>query len=307
MEILFSIIFLLIFITFIVSFFIYHRSTLATIAEFVIKLVYKVLNIDEKISSPENKLPKYKFKSKVITNIYEGFEVNTIFKNENIDSITIYLHGGSYTNEASYFHYRFVDNLAQSLNTKVLFIHYPLAPEHTCEDAFVLLDKIYNNIIENTTKRIIIMGDSAGGGLALAFTQHLNNKKISQPNKIVLISPWIDISMTNKEMKEYEHIDPMLDIAELQEAANKWKGNLDIKDYEVSPLYGKMKKLNDILLFTGDREILYPDILLLNEKLKNSKVNVKLIVGKSMNHIYPLYPIKEAKNALKEIIDFIKD
>lgn len=305
MEILFSIIFILIFIIFIASFFIYHRSTLATIAEFIIKLVYKTFNIDEKFSSQENKLPKYKFKSKVITNIYEGFEINTIFKNENINSITIYLHGGSYINEASFFHYRFVDNLTQNLNTKVIFIHYPLAPEYTWKDAFNLLEKIYNEVIKNTTKKIVIMGDSAGGGLALAFTQYLNSKNILKPDKIVLISPWIDISMTNDDMKKYESIDPMLDIEELKKSAEKWKGNLDIKDYRISPLYGKMKNLNDILLFTGDREILYPDITLLNDKLKKSKTNVKFIVGKSMNHIYPLYPIKEAKNALKEIIDFI--
>lgn len=301
--------FILIFIIaiFIISFFIYHRSTMATIAEVIIKLIYKVLNIDEKISSKENQLSKYKFKSKVLTNTYNGYEVDTIYNKEDIDSIIIYLHGGSYINEASYFHYRFVDNLVKNLNTKVIFVHYPLAPDHTCVDAINLLENLYKEIKENNKKKIIIMGDSAGGGLALAFTEYLNNNKIEQPEKIVLISPWVDLTMSNKEMRKFESIDPMLDIDELITAANEWKGNLDINDYQVSPLYGKFNRINDILLFIGDREILYPDIMLLNEKLKNAKVNVKLIVGKSMNHIYPLYPIKEAKEALKEIIEFVND
>lgn len=292
-------------IIFIISFFIYHRSTMATISEFIIKLVYKILDIDKKITSQENHLPKYKFKSKVITNTYNGYKVETIYQNENIDSITIYLHGGAYINEASYFHYRFVDNIVEKLNTKIIFVHYPLAPEHTCEEAINLLDDLYRNIKEHTKKKIIIMGDSAGGGLALAFTEYLNNHKINQPDKIILISPWVDLTMSNKEIRNYEPIDPMLDIDELKEASQKWKGNLDIKDYRVSPLYGKLKNLNDILLFVGDREILYPDIILLDNKLKKSKVNVKLILGKSMNHIYPLYPIKEAKEAIKEIIKFV--
>ncbi len=307
MDLLIILLFIAIVIIFIISFFIYHRSTMATISEFIIKLVYKILDIDDKISSKEDKLPKYKFKSKVITNIYEGFEVNEIYKNVEIDSITIYLHGGAYINEASYFHYRFVDNLVESLNTKVVFVHYPLAPEFTWKDAFKLLENLYQEILEKTDKKIIIMGDSAGGGLALAFTEYLNNNKIKQPDKIILISPWIDISMTNEKMRNYESIDPMLDIDELTPIAQDWKGNLDIKDYRVSPLYGKLKNLNDILLFVGDREILYPDIILLHKKLIKAKVNTKLIVGKSMNHIYPLYPIKEAKQAKKEIIDFINN
>ena len=301
------ILFIAISIIFIMSFFIYHRSTMATIVEFVIKLIYKIFDIDDKLINQENKLPKYKFKSKVIKSIYKEFEVDEISCSENIKSITIYLHGGSYTNEASYFHYRFVDNLSEALNTKVILVHYPLSPEYNWKDSFNLLESLYLEITKNTSKKIFIMGDSAGGGLALAFTEYLNNKKIKQPNKIVLISPWIDISMSNEEMRNYEAIDPMLEIDELIPIAQKWKGNLDIKDYRVSPLYGNLKNLNDILLFVGEREILYPDIILLNKKLKKAQVNTKLIIGKSMNHIYPLYPIKEAKEALQEIADFINN
>lgn len=309
MDYLFYFILILIIITFLVSILIYHRSITATISEFIIKLVYKIFDIDAKISNKEDKLSKYKFKSKLVKTTYQGYNVYTISKNnpKDTDSIIIYLHGGAYINEASYFHYRFVDQIATSTNSTIIFPNYPLAPEHTCIDAFKMLEEMYKDILSKTDKKIIFMGDSAGGGLSLAFAEYLVEKKMKMPSKLILISPWVDISMTNKEMRKYESIDPMLDIDELIPIANNWKGNLDIKDSKVSPIYGNLKNIPDTLLFVGERELLYPDIILLNEKLVSAKVKTKFIIGRSMNHIYPLYPIKEAKKSLEEIINFVNE
>ena len=95
--------------------------------------------------------------------------------------------------------------------------------------------------------------------------------------------------------------DPILGEVGLREIGKAWAGNLDVKDYRVSPIFGDNEGLAKTLIFAGDNEIFYKDIEKYVQNLKESGVDVRFIVGKGLFHIYPLFPIPEAKKAFKEM------
>ena len=159
-------------------------------------------NIESKRKEKKYKLPRIKFKSNIEKQQIDNYDIYKLYNNES-DKIIIYLHGGSYINEAVSFHFKFVDKICLKTNIDVYFPIYPLAPNHTYKDAYKLILKLYKKLLKEN-KEIIIIGDSAGGGLALGFTLYLNELNIKLPNKLVLLSPWVDISLSNPELKKYE-------------------------------------------------------------------------------------------------------
>ncbi len=298
----------------IMSHIVYNRSSMATIVEMYLrnngcKTVLsdnnKFSKFIEKTKDEKFKLPFYNFNSD-IDNIQ--IDENIIYKlnsNENYDKTILYIHGGGYVTQPVIYHWIFLDKLAKKENAKIYVPIYTLAPNKNWKNAYELLIELYEQILEETNKSIIIMGDSAGGGLALAFTEYLKEKNIEEPNKLVLISPWLDVSMSNANYEYYEEIDPMLVKRGLIECGKLWANGLDLKDYKLSPIYGDLRNIPETLLIVGTREIFYPDIILLKQKLEENSVETKIIIGEDMNHCYPLYPIPEADEVLEKIIDFI--
>jgi len=252
----------------------------------------------------EYKMPDSKFNSNIVRELINDNEVIHFINNES-DKIIIYLHGGGYVKESNIFQYSFVNQLFKN-GFDVYFPIYPLAPIYTYKNTYDMLLKLYNNLLDKDNK-IVLIGDSAGGGLALGFTQYLNELNIKLPSKLILISPWVDVSMTNPELEKYEEIDPMLSIYGLIKIGKVWAGDLDVKDYKVSPIYGEFKNLPKTIIYTGTRELLYPDICLLSNKLKDNNVEYELIIGEDMNHIYPLFPTTSGKKAREQILEILKN
>ena len=231
-----------------------------------------------------------------------------VFFNENTtaERNIIYLHGGAYVSEIQIQHMIFCDKLAKDVNATVFAPIYPLAPNHTYDETYQILESLYELILK-FEKPVTIMGDSAGGGLAASFCQYLKSKELAQPEHLILISPWVDVSMSG-DYEDYKDVDPMLGVDGLREMGKAWAGNLDPKDYKVSPLYGDVKKLPQTTIFVGTHEVLYPDIIEFYNKLKDNGIDVELNVGEEMSHVYPLYPlVPEAKEAFKHIVDIILD
>lgn len=214
------------------------------------------------------------------------------FGNPNSDKVIIYLHGGGFINGFNFQHSLFCRIISRKTDSYIIAPEYPLAPSFTYEDSFKLLDKIYSDIGDC---KIIFMGDSAGGGLAISYCQYLGKMNKKQPDCLIAISPWVDVSMSGKYFKN----DPILGEVGLKAIGEVWSGNLNTKDYKVSPLYGNFR-LPESLIFTGTNEIFYSDIAEFA-----SKNDSKLITGEGLFHIYPMFPIPEAKNAIKLIIQEI--
>ncbi|MCD8096223.1 MAG: alpha/beta hydrolase [Ruminococcus sp.] len=222
------------------------------------------------------------------------------------DERILYLHGGSYFAPPNFLHWDMLVRIAEQTKAQILIPMYPRAPIHTVSSAYSFLNTFYENILED--KKISFMGDSAGGGLALGFALELAEKGKPLPQRMVLLSPWIDVSMENAEMTEYEDSDPMLGIYGLARMGKIWAGNVDLHDPKVSPIYGELSLLSgiDITVFAGTHEIFYPEALRLEKRLKESGADCRLIVGEGMNHVWVSYPMREGREAIEQISELFK-
>ena len=250
------------------------------------------------------KIPMLRYQTNVESKFMFDCQMIVFNEIENSERTIIYLHGGIYVNEIRNPHIIFCDNIAKKTNATVFTPIYPLAPNHTYEETYDIVEELYQFALE-LGKPITIMGDSAGGGLSAAFCEHLAVKEMPQPEHLILISPWLDVSMSGN-YDDYVDLDPMLGVDGLREMGETWAGDLDPKDYKVSPMFGDVSKLPETTLFVGTHEIFYPDVIEFYDKLKDNNIDAQLFVGEEMTHVYPVYPIvPESKEASSKIVEII--
>ncbi|GEN87516.1 alpha/beta hydrolase fold domain-containing protein [Oceanobacillus sojae] len=220
----------------------------------------------------------------------------------------LYLHGGGYIEQPSVFHWIFLGKIAKETKATIFVPIYPKAPNHQYNESFDKVLPIYEWILRTFGKdNITLMGDSAGGGFALALAQLLLEKKLSQPRHIILISPWLDITMKNPDASALERKDPMLGIYGLIEMGKAYAGDTNPNDYLLSPINGEINGLGEITLFVGTHEVFLPDARKFRDRLKAGEVKINYFEYPKMNHIFVLYPIPEAKKATREIVEIINN
>ena len=142
------------------------------------------------------------------------------------------------------------------------------------------------------------MGDSAGGGLALALSLDIKNQEgFVKPYKIILLSPWLDITQSNQEILAIEKKDKMLKVKNLNFTGKLYAGTLDTKDYRVSPIYGNLADLSPVSIFAGTNDILFPDAKKLKNLLEENNIITHFFEYPSMFHDWMFAPfIREAKH-----------
>ena len=160
---------------------------------------------------------------------FQGRKVFVISpKQGTTDLTTIYFHGGSYITQATENHWKFIQKLAIDANTTVIMPDYPLIPKYNYKDVFEMVEPLYKEIIEKVDiNKLIIMGDSAGGGLALALEEKLSQEKIQIPEKTILISPWLDVRLKNSQIDEFQEKDKQLNKESLKIAGDIYSNNDD--------------------------------------------------------------------------------
>ena len=254
--------------------------------------------------------PFHFYKTTVTSSEVEGLK-DYHFTPENADSnkVLLYLHGGAYINRPTFFHFRFVDKLSHDLNMEAHLPLYPLAPEYEAKEAYEAVLDYYETLVDTyPEKDIILIGDSAGGGLALGLTQTLKNKNLPLPSELVLIAPWLDIRLENPRVDAVEPRDPMLDRKAAQFIGEKWAGELALTDHRVSPLFGQIEDLPPITLIQGTYDILYPDSEKLYEKARERGVEIDYYVYEKMAHVFPLYMfVRESREAYEQILNTLEE
>ena len=209
-----------------------------------------------------------------------------------------YFHGGAYINQPNPQQLTMAARTAKETGCEVVLVVYPKEPVYDCETAYERCLDYYRSYLEqNDCGKIVFMGDSAGGGLALGLAEALRDEGDTLPEELILISPWVDLTMSNAEMKDYVKHDPMLGIDGLRRMGEVWANGLELTDPKVSPIYGDLSGLPTATIITGNWEILYPDTMLLAEKLAAAGTDCDVTVGDHMIHCFPICPIPEAKAA----------
>ena len=223
------------------------------------------------------------------------------------DKLIIYLHGGAYVEEMLPFHWLMLDKITSRADVPFIIPEYPLAPFADYEDCYEKMEVFYRKVLEYyPDKKIILMGDSAGGGLALGLAMYFHTLGLKTPEKLILMSPWVDLVMDNPEIEKYIPVDPTLKYDDLSVDARFWANGTDLRDYRLSPIYGDLEGIRDVSLFTGTHEFFYPDIVKFYELCKEKKIPCDLHIGEGLNHVYPAYPIPEADEAIETMVEIIE-
>jgi monoterpene epsilon-lactone hydrolase len=210
--------------------------------------------------------------------------------NARSDRVLMYLHGGAYCIGSMKTHRALASNLARSAKARAINVDYRLAPEHVFPAALEDAVKAYRSLLEEgiPARNIIVAGDSAGGGLAMATLLSLRDQGVTLPRGAVVISPWTDLLGTGESLKTKASVDPILNPDELELYATMYcKG--DLRDPLASPLYAELKGLPPLLIQVGTNEILLDDAVRLAERAKAAGVKADLRVADGMVHVWHLF------------------
>lgn len=210
-------------------------------------------------------IEKYKLQKNVL---YKIIPKENIKEDFNI----LYFHGGAYSGALTKEHWDFIERIYKDTGANILVPDYPLIPKHTYKDVFDMADKIYEKYIKDDD--FVLLGDSAGGGISLAFSQKLGIENKKMPSKTILISPWLDITMKNEEIDEVQRYDKCLNKIALKVAGDLYCGKNNHDNYLVSPINGPTDKIDNIFIFTGTYDILNPDVEILKEKISSKKLSI---------------------------------
>lgn len=199
----------------------------------------------------------------------------------------LYFHGGSYVADASKNHWDFIENIVEETGSTVIMPDYPLTPKYNYKDVFEMVEPLYQEIIEKVgVDNLIMAGDSAGGGLTLALEEKLSKTETPLPKKTILISPWLDVRLTNEKISEVQKVDKELSKEKLLLAGIAYAGEDGMESYLVNPIDGDMSKLKNIIIMTGTHDILNPDVDILVEKAKQVGVEIQVKEYEEAPHIW---------------------
>ncbi|HMM64229.1 MAG TPA: alpha/beta hydrolase [Mesorhizobium sp.] len=237
-----------------------------------------------------------------------GFPVYEIAPRKGIAKRILYLHGGAYLFEITSYHWELIAEMAERLGFGVTVPIYPLAPEHDFHDMFGMVAHVYRAMLRDTPAGdLAFMGDSAGGNMAVVLTMMMAQEGLPAPDRHVLISPGLDVSLANPGVVAAARDDPWLDIPGGLEAIRLYGAGLPRDDWRISPLYGELSVLPKTLLLTGSRDLLSPDNLIFAQKARMSGVDVDLVYEEGMFHVWPLVRIPEARRARDRIVAFLEE
>lgn len=226
--------------------------------------------------------------------------------------VILQLHGGGYVGALKNSYRTFAGLYSEvSAGASVLTIDYRVAPEHPFPAALYDALYAYNWLLDNGYQedRIILAGDSAGGGLAMALCHYLNDRDRVLPAAIIAMSPWTDLTASGPSYKENFAIDPLFGNTEDSLIYDSvYIGKHNPKNPYISPMFGDFTGFPPMLIQVGSYEMLLSDSEIVAEKAKASGVKVKLSVYEGMFHVFQMGTtvIPESRNAWMEIKKFLE-
>ena len=224
-----------------------------------------------------------------------------------------YLHGGGFVSPTDAWHVRYAVGLAARLGARVVLPDYPLTPEHDWRDSHAALAEDVQRYAARG--RVVLAGDSAGGNIALALAQTLRDRSGSGPERLLLISPWVDLSESTSETTTLADVDPWLSLPRLRTYAAWWSGAADPSSIapdelarpELSPALGDLDGLPPALMFCGTRDLLRPGCRLLADRARTADWSLTYVERPDLIHVYPLLPgIPEARVARRQALAFLR-
>lgn len=231
----------------------------------------------------------------------DGWAVYTLTPaGRNAVGSVIYLHGGGWVNEIAPQHWQLAAQIASDTATTVVVPIYPLVPFGTARETADRVAKLVDEY-RQAHGPVCLTGDSAGGQIALSTALLLRDRGTTLP-ATVLISPALDLSWSNPRIPDVQPTDPWLGVPGGRVLAEHWRGESDILDPIVSPLFGDLTGLGPITLLSGTRDVLNPDARLLADKARTNRVEITFHELDGQLHVYALLPTKAGASARTTIV-----
>ena len=226
------------------------------------------------------------------------------------DAAILYLHGGGYVIGSPRSHRHLAAAIGAAAASPVLLADYRLAPEHPFPAAVDDAVAAYRWLLDRqiAPARIVVAGDSAGGGLTVATLLALRDGGVPQPAAGVCISPWVDLTCGGDSYTTRAAADPIVKRESVDRMATAYLGGRDAKTALASPLFADLRGLPPLLIHVGDAEVLLDDAVQLDERARKAGVASTLEVWDAMVHVWHwFFPmLDEGQAAIDRIGEFVR-
>ncbi|WP_251550710.1 alpha/beta hydrolase [Neobacillus muris] len=224
------------------------------------------------------------------------------------DRVFLYLHGGAYIMGSCNTHRYLASKLSAATGARMLVPEYRLAPEHPYPAALEDAVTVYRWLLSTgfSPEKIILGGDSAGGGLTVSTLLTLKEEREALPALAVLLSPWTDLAGTGESMETRAAADPWLTPEQTRSAPALYIQDLDPKNPIVSPIYADLSGLPPMLVHVGNDEILLSDSVRLVDRVRAAGGEASLKVWDDMWHVFQSFAIPEGQKSIDEIGKFVR-
>lgn len=226
------------------------------------------------------------------------------------EGVLVYIHGGGYYQGSidTYSHY--VSRLAIACGLRTVHMDYRLAPEHPFPMGLNDAEAVVLHLLTEHAEEVpvVIAGDSAGGGLALATLIALRDAGHPLPAAVALLSPWTDLTSSGESSKLNQATDPVINAERSVKVAGWYADGTSLKHPLVSPLFANLAGLPPMLIMAGGEELLLDDSVRLAARAQMQGVRVQLEVTAGMVHVWPFYAewIPEGQAALERMSRFFR-
>lgn len=223
--------------------------------------------------------------------------------------LILYLHGGGYALSASAMHHPFIARIAKAAHCEALSVEYRLAPQCPYPCAFHDVLTVYRALLKDgqAANKLVLLGDSAGGGLALAAALALRDAGDPLPAGVVTLSAWTDLTLSGASMDDNAEYDPLLNREALTKLAGWYVGEHNPRLPYISPVFADYTGMPPLLMQVSDCEVLYADSTRVAEKAQAAGVAVTLDVWHAMPHVWQLFApfIPESLQAIERVAAWI--
>lgn len=245
-------------------------------------------------------------------------------RNERTARALLYVHGGGYVSGPNAFQLRMICRICGDVGAVGYVPIYRLAPEHPYPAALSDVMGVYDAIstngsyqspagTENTLAGVTVLGDSAGGGIALSLVNTLRDAGRPRPHRLVLMSPWVDVRLNHPEIEAYQARDRMLWHEGLREAGLAYAGTAPLDHPGISPANDTIGRLPPTLVLLGGHDVLYPDARDWAERARafndGTASTLEIVTEPKMFHVWPAMTpfVPEARRAVRAIVRFVTE
>jgi acetyl esterase/lipase len=224
--------------------------------------------------------------------------------------VILYFHGGGFFMSSPVEHRGFTWRMAKACSGRVLAVDYRKAPDNAFPDWLDDAAAAYSELLAagHRAEDIVVSGDSAGGNISLALAQRARRSGLPMPGKLVLFSPWADLTCQGRTFRSNARRDAMFDAGAVRALGSYLTRGRDAFDPELSPAYADFRGFPDMLVFAGSTEVFLDDARTVARRAREAGVHAELHVYRHMPHVFPMFAavVPSVKSAFSTVRRFVE-